>query len=126
MKRYTFPERQIYVAKKFHSRSDQIRDIVPGLGACYASDHITVEGRKVGFMYREAPDNDTDSGWRFLSGAERQEYLDDPKHLGIYDVNTIANYDEGIVALLSAAVGSAYRRTASDEFVAEDMSDDDA
>jgi len=46
LKRYTFPERQIYVAKKFHSRSDQIRDIVPGLGACYASDHITVEGRK--------------------------------------------------------------------------------
>ena len=114
------------MSKKFHLRSDQIRDIVPGLGACYASDHITVEGRKVGFMYREEPDNDADSGWRFLSGAESQEYLDDPEHLEIYDVNTIANYDEDIVAFLSAPLGSAYGRTVSGEFVAEDMSDDDA
>ena len=113
------------MSKKFLLRADEIREIAPGLGACYASDQITVEGQKVGFMYREEPDNAVDSGWRFLSGNESQEYLDDSKNLQIYDVNTIANYDQGIVAFLSASFGSAFARTASGEFVAEDPPDDD-
>jgi hypothetical protein len=50
------------MSKKFLLRADEILEIAPGLGACYASDHITVEGQKVGFMYREEPDNDVDSG----------------------------------------------------------------
>jgi hypothetical protein len=128
--RRTFPT--LYVSrrvrgmsKKFLLRAEDIQEIAPGLGACYASDHITVEGRKVGFMYREEPDNDVDSGWRFLSGSESQEYLDDSNNLQIYDVNTIANYDQGVVAFLSAPSGSAFARTASGEFVADEQHDDD-
>jgi hypothetical protein len=64
-------------------------------------------------MYREAPDNDQDSGWRFLSGAESQEFLDNPDNLAIFDVNTIANYDPEIVAFLDAATGSAFERSAA-------------
>ncbi|MBB5204871.1 hypothetical protein HNQ51_002185 [Inhella inkyongensis] len=113
------------MSTKFLLRADEIREIAPGHGACYASDHITVDGQKVGFMYREEPDNDVDSGWRFLSGNESQEYLDDSNNLQIYDVNTIANYDQGIVALLSAPCGSAFARTASGEFVVDDQPHDD-
>jgi hypothetical protein len=113
------------MSKKFLLRADEIQQIAPGIGACYASDHITVEGQKVGFMYREEPDNEVDSGWRFLSGSESQEYLDDSNNLQIYDVNTIANYDLGIVDFLSAPLGSAFARTASGEFVAYDRPDDD-
>ena len=103
--------------KQFRLTADEIRPIATGYGSCFASDHITVEGRKVGFMYREEADNEIDSGWRFLSGHESQEYLDDPDHLSIYDVNTVANYDEGIVTHLSASVGSAFARTESGEFI---------
>ena len=113
------------MSTKFLLRADEIREIAPGHGACYASDHITVDGKKVGFMYREEPDNDVDSGWRFLSGNESQEYLDDSNNLQIYDVNTIANYDQGIVALLSAPCGSAFARTASGDFVVDDQPHDD-
>jgi hypothetical protein len=99
------------VAKKtFRLKPEQIRPLAAGHGACIASDSITVDGRKVGFMYREAPDNDQDSGWRFLSGQESQEYLDDPGHMEIYDVNTIANYDPDIIPLLDGGAGSAFAR----------------
>jgi hypothetical protein len=71
---------------------------------------ITVGGHKVGYMYREEPDFDVDSGWRFLAGVESQEYLDDPDNLTIYDVNTIANYDPDVIPFLDAPLGSAFAR----------------
>lgn len=93
--------------KSFKLRPDQIRVLAPGHGAAFASDHITVGGLPVQVMYREPPDGPQDSGWRFLSGHETDEDLDDPGKLGIYDVNTIANYDPRVVPFLDLPCGSA-------------------
>jgi hypothetical protein len=71
---------------------------------------ITVDGHKVGYMYREESDNDVDGGWRFMSGQEPQEYMDNPDKHGVYDVNTIANYDPEIIPYLNAPVGTAFER----------------
>lgn len=69
-------------------------------------------------MYRDSPDNEIDSGWRFMSGKESQIYMDDPNNLAIYDVNTIANYDPEIIQFLSAPIGTVYERDhETDEFV---------
>ena len=60
-------------------------------------------------MYREDPDNDVDSGWRFMSGVNEDDaYLNDPYKIGIYDVNTVANYDRSIVPHLGAPIGSCF------------------
>jgi hypothetical protein len=59
---------------------------------------------------REAADNQFDSGWRFTSGYESDEYMDDPHNLAFYKVNTIANYGSEIVPYLEAPVGSAFER----------------
>ncbi len=68
-------------------------------------------------MYREAPDNEVDSGWRFFSGEESQEYVDEPENTSIYDINTIANYDKAILEYLDAAPGSRFERVpGSDTF----------
>jgi len=77
-----------------------------------ATDRIIVERQPVGFMYRDIPDNAHDSGWRFFAGDESQDYLDNAANLEIYDVNTIANYDSGIVPLLKAAARSKASRSA--------------
>lgn len=99
------------MTKSFKLSKDQIKPLATGYGACFATDRITVEGFPVRFMYREAPDNDIDSGWRFLSGSESDEYMDDAANHGIYDVNTIANYDPGILPYLDAPIGSAFEKT---------------
>jgi len=79
----------------------------------------------VGFRYREKPDSERDSGWRFFAGNETQSYVDDPDNLGMYDVNTIANYDPEIVPLLDSPFGSAFeRRVASNEFILVDFPDE--
>ena len=80
------------------------------MGSCIGSDRITVDGCKVGFMYREEPDSDLDSGWRFFAGDETQDYADDPNNFALYDVNTIANYDLQIVPYLNAPFGSEFER----------------
>ena len=61
-------------------------------------------------MYRTAPENEYDSGWAFLAGDESQEYMADASNHGIYEVNTITNYDPDVVRLLDAPVGSAFIR----------------
>ena len=96
--------------KKFKLTKEQIKDLARGRGGCIATDRITVDGFRVGYMVREEPDNPTDSGWVFLSGEESQAYLDDADNMGVYDVNTIANYDPEIIPLLDAPTGSAFAR----------------
>src|SRR5437763_15518824 len=109
------------MTKAFKLAASQIRQVAVGFGSCLASDRITVGGCPVCFMYREVPDSSGDSGWRFFSGDETQEYADNPANFALYDVNTIANYDPGITEFLEAPPGSAFGRKARGEFVQEDM-----
>ena len=90
------------MTKTFAIKSAYIKPLATRRGSCYATDRITVDGAPVGFMYREDRDNDGDSGWRFLADDESEDYASDPANVGIYDVNTIANYDRDIIPLLDA------------------------
>ncbi len=86
-------------------------DIMPG--GCIATDRITVDGCKVGYCYRQTPDEGCetwDSGWRFVAGDEGDDYMNNAENSGIYDLNTICNYDADIVPLLDASYGSAFVR----------------
>lgn len=100
------------MTKRFAMDASQSKPLADGHGSCIASHRITVAGQSVGFMYREPPDDDLDSGWRFFSGEESQEYADDPANFALYDVNTIANCDPDIVAHLDAPAFSAFERDA--------------
>lgn len=109
--------------KAFRIPGDQIRDLARGHGACIASDRILVDGLKVGYCYREAPDHDVDSGWRFFAGDEDQDSADDPRNFALYDINTIANYDPEIVILLDEQAPCAFERDANGRFVRVDFPD---
>lgn len=89
---------------------EKIRPIAEGYGACIASDEILVLGKPVGYCYREVPDQSFDSGWRFFSGDETQEYADDPNNFAYYDINTIANYDPRIIAIIKFPIGAMFER----------------
>ena len=81
-----------------------------GADGCIATNRITVEGRKVGYCYREIPDGNWDSGWRFTAGDESDEYMDDPNNAGIYKLNTICNDDPDIIPLLNTPAPCAFER----------------
>ncbi len=97
--------------KLYQKSAEELKTrIVPPMGYCFASDMITVHGKKVGYMYREDTDNSQDSGWRVMEGTESDEYINNPNNSGIFDVNTIAHYDNDIIPFLDAPSGTAYIR----------------
>src|SRR5688572_28007369 len=109
--------------KKFY-RSAKIKPIAVGFGACLATDRIMVDGARVGYCYREEPSNSVYSGWRFLAGDESQDYVDIADHWAFYDINTVANYDPSIAAVIEAPCGSAYER--NEAGVLEPIREDEA
>jgi hypothetical protein len=96
--------------KKFKINGQDIKQLIQPIGGCMASDKITIDGELVDFMYRDTPDFKNDSGWRFLSGKESQEYADNADNWAIYDVNTIANYDSSIIEYLDSPIGTELER----------------
>ena len=105
--------------KIYKLKAKDIQPLATGLGACIATDRITVDGKSVRYMYREQPDNDIDSGWRFLSGDENEEYMNNPNNHSVFDVNTIANADPSIIPYLHADAGMAFEKPpGNDQFMA--------
>ncbi|QIW16090.1 hypothetical protein A4G20_06970 [Pasteurellaceae bacterium RH1A] len=93
---------------------------------CLATDRITVDGCKVGYMYREEPDTSEefdsyDSGWRFFAGDEDDDYVNDPKNSGVYRLNTLCNYDKDIIPLLHSPYNTAFYRDEEGNFVQEEL-----
>ncbi len=125
-KRITFSILMNPLNKKFKIPGQQIQRLIPNMGGCYASDRITVDGESVGYMYREKPSNEVDSGWRFFAGDETQEYADMPNNFGIYEVNTICNYDPAIIPFLDSPLGTAFGRAqGTGRFEAEELAGDE-
>ncbi len=85
-----------YTPKKYFADPSTFKPLVVGHGSCVASDRITVDGLKVGIMYREKPQTKIDSGWNFLAGDESAKYVSAAKNFEVYDINTIANLDPAI------------------------------
>lgn len=105
------------MATKIAPRSIDIKELALGYGVCFATDMITVQGQPVGYMYRDDPRDEADSGWVFLSGGESEAYMSDPENHHVYDVNTIANYDPTIIEYLDAPYGTGFERDADGKFV---------
>ena len=85
------------------------------IGYALAPKRLVNNKLKVRFMYREEPDDDSDSGWRFFSGDESDEYINNPKNIGLYDIETISRIDSDIIPLLSNDVGTAFERETGEE-----------
>ncbi len=108
--------------KHFFIQPEAIAELLTdwdGVQGCLATDRIMVDGCAVGYCYREQPaeqHQEWDSGWRFTAGDESDGYMEDARHSGIYELNTICNYDSDILPLLSAPYGSAFARDEQGKF----------
>ena len=80
------------------------------MGFVLASKRLVQQKLKVTFMYREKVDNPQDSGWRFFSEYDTDEYVNNPENIGIYDINSIIEVDESIVPYLNSNFGTAFEK----------------
>ena len=77
---------------------------------CYVTQRVLRDGAKVGYLYREAPDRDDDSGWRFTAGDESDEYMDDADNAAYVSVGAVLSKDDSFIDLLDAPTGAAFER----------------
>ncbi len=101
-------------AKEDFERTKNRFSLLPKI-AC-VSRKILDEGYKVGYMVREEPLNDNDSGWQFMAGDEDDEYLDNHKNLALLSINEINSLDSDIFKYIDGPVGSEFIRISSNEF----------
>ncbi len=75
---------------------------------CFVTQRILRDGAKVGYLYREEPDNENDSGWRFTANDESDEYMDDPKNVVFVSVGLVLSKDDSFIDLLDAPAGVSF------------------
>ncbi|MEI5908002.1 DUF2185 domain-containing protein [Bacillus spongiae] len=112
--------------KRFPLKGDKIKQLIDSNEGCITSNRITIDGLKVGFMYREEPyqNGNPDSGWRFLAGDESDEYMENTENHSVYQLNTICNYDKDIIPFLNSALGTVYIRDENDRFILDETLED--
>jgi hypothetical protein len=84
---------------------------------CFVTNNILHDGAPVGYLYREEPDNDDDSGWRFTTGTETDEYMDNAANTSIVSLGAVLRQDDSCVALLDRNYDVAFIKDENDEFV---------
>jgi hypothetical protein len=86
---------------------------------CFVSHRVLHEGARVGYLYRELPDSDNDSGWRMMAGDESDEYINDAAKLSFVSLGAVLREDASIVGLLETPAKCAFIRSDDDDqFVA--------
>ena len=87
---------------------------------CFVTKRVLNEGYKVGYLYREEPDEDKDSGCRITSNTESDEYMDDAQNVAYVSLGAVLSRDDSFVGLLEQPAGSAFiRDESSGKFIAD-------
>jgi len=103
------PSKKKTAAKKKLAPSKQAPR--PAEKAALCSSRVVGPKRKeVLFAYRQEPDNDNDSGWRFLRGDESETFLADPKNCLVCPLSLVFEMDPSLEELTRSADGPAFRR----------------
>jgi len=92
--------------------------LAAALDRCIVTNTVAEQGEPVGFLYREAPVFENDSGWRIFSGDETDEYTDNPDNFSIVSLSAITADNPDIAPLLTQAEGSAWELNEDGEFQA--------
>ena len=74
------------------------------------------EGWKISYGERFEPTREGDSGWFFSAGNESSEYINNPKNLELWLINSVTMYDSALSNFITAPYGTAIVRTGHDKF----------
>ncbi len=83
----------------------------------YVSKKITEEGWKVGYMERNEPYNEQDSGWAFFAGNEDEKYMSDYRNIDLLCVGNVwQQFDPDIFKYIDMPIGTKLIRISPEAF----------
>jgi hypothetical protein len=77
---------------------------------CFVTNRVLIDGQRVGYLYREEPDEERDSGWRLTANDESEEYMSNADNLAYVSLGAVLSKDDSFRDLLDSPVGSAFVR----------------
>ena len=84
---------------------------------CLVSNLVLRESKPVGWLFREEPAKENDSGWRLFAGSESDDDTNDPKNASYVAMGVLLNRDDSFLSLLESPPGSAFERASGGEFI---------
>lgn len=95
--------------------SDPVADLTkPYWAKCFVTHRVLYDGVRVGYLYRELPDDEADSGWRMTAGDECDDYMNDPNNSSFVALGSVLREDASIVDLLKTPAPCAFVRNNDD------------
>ncbi len=82
----------------------------------YVSRAILDEGWKPGYIVRDEPLHDNDSGWSFMAGNEDDEYINTAKNIVLLRLGQVCQLDPSVWKYIDSPVGTRMIRISSEEF----------
>ena len=77
---------------------------------CFVTNRVLRDGIPVGYLYREDPDEEQDSGWRFSANDESEEYMNDTNNIQYVSVGLVLSKDDSFIHLLNMPSRSSFAR----------------
>ena len=74
------------------------------------SARVARDRQAVRFLYRQAPDNEADSGWRLFAGDETDSYSNDPDNVALLPLREVIEHDRTLKQILRTAAPCAFER----------------
>ena len=103
-----------------HKPMIERRDLLPK--TVIVSKKVREGGWKISYGMRTEPTNERDSGWYFCVGDESEEYVNDPKNLEIWAVNSALMYEPLLNEFITYPYDTAIVRVSEDKFEIDDPS----
>lgn len=80
---------------------------------CFVTKRVLDDGELVGYLYREEPDQEDDSGWRITANDESDEYMEDSRNIAYVSLGVVLSQDDSFRELLDSPIGAAFIRNSN-------------
>lgn len=77
-----------------------------GLGGCIVSKNILEHRGVLKWCIKEAPVNELDNGWRFLSNVDTDEFLSNSSNMAVCDWSTIVELEPAVMNIFDLPQGT--------------------
>jgi hypothetical protein len=89
---------------------------------CLVTRKVFYDNAPINYLYREEPmeiDKERDyidTGWRFFSGDESDEYMDDADNTCLISLGAVLSKDDSFIELLESEIGTSFERNENGTF----------